>query len=116
MTKLQSTNYKLVVAALIALMFPLIFSQAVSAQTAPAINPPTVPNNLNAPTGEWPFLKVLAKGVQIYTCTASTTNPGGFEWVFKAPQADLFDEHGGTVGKHYAGPTWEAADGSKVVG
>ncbi len=23
---------------------------------------------------------------------------------------------GSTIGKHYAGPTWEAADGSKVVG
>lgn len=116
MKTLQSASYKLVTSTLIALVFTLIYAQAVSAQTASAINPPTVPNNLKAPSGERPFLKALAKGVQIYTCSASTTNSGGFEWVFKAPQADLFNEQGGTIGKHYAGPTWEAADGSKVVG
>jgi hypothetical protein len=41
---------------------------------------------------------------------------GRYEWTLKAPEADLFDETGRKVGKHYAGPTWEALDGSKVVG
>jgi hypothetical protein len=28
----------------------------------------------------------------------------------------LFDESGAKIGRHYAGPTWESADGSRVVG
>ena len=28
----------------------------------------------------------------------------------------MLDNQGNKVGKHYAGPTWEANDGSKVVG
>ena len=43
-------------------------------------------------------------------------DPVRFEWVFKAPEADLFDNDGRKIGKHYDGPTWEADDGSKVVG
>jgi Protein of unknown function (DUF3455) len=39
-----------------------------------------------------------------------------FKWVFKAPEADLFDASNKKVGKHYAGPVWESKDGSKVVG
>ena len=38
------------------------------------------------------------------------------EWVFVAPEATLKDSAGMPVGRHYAGPTWEANDGSKVVG
>jgi hypothetical protein len=36
--------------------------------------------------------------------------------VFVAPQADLFDGAGVPAGKHYGGPHWEAADGSRIVG
>ena len=57
-----------------------------------------------------------AKGVQIYECQAKKDDPAKFEWAFKGPEADLFDRNGKKVGKHYAGPTWEANDGSKVVG
>ena len=32
------------------------------------------------------------------------------------PKAVLSDAHGAIIGRHYEGPTWEAADGSKVVG
>jgi hypothetical protein len=52
---------------------------------------------------------VPAKGVQIYECRDS-------QWTFVAPAADLFDTHGKKIGRHYAGPEWEAADGSRVVG
>ena len=37
-------------------------------------------------------------------------------WAFVAPEADLFDAQGRKIGTHYAGPHWEAADGSKIVG
>ena len=40
----------------------------------------------------------------------------GYEWVFVAPEAELFDRQGRRFGEHGAGPYWQAADGSKVVG
>jgi Protein of unknown function (DUF3455) len=54
-----------------------------------------------------------AKGVQIYVCRVKgATN----EWALKAPEAKLVDAEGRLFAKHYAGPSWEAPDGSKAVG
>ena len=53
-----------------------------------------------------------ATGAQIYVCTAQGS---AIQPVFKAPEAQLM-ENDKPVAKHYAGPTWEATDGSKVVG
>jgi Protein of unknown function (DUF3455) len=62
------------------------------------------------------LLKAVGQGVQIYTCGAKAGDPNQFEWVFKAPEAGLTGDKGEKIGKHYAGPTWEANDSSKVVG
>lgn len=59
---------------------------------------------------------IAARGAQVYECRADAVSPGGAKWVFVAPEATLFDRSGATVGVHYAGPHWEAVDGSKVVG
>ena len=67
-----------------------------------------VPANLQ-PANESLAQVVPAKGVQIYECRDA-------KWVFVAPEADLFDRYGRKIGTHYAGPVWEAADGSKVLG
>ena len=78
--------------------------------------PPTVviPGNLSAPATDSLVRTLWGEGVQIYECRAKD---GGFpEWVFVAPDAKLVDANGVLVGHHYAGPTWEAGDGSKVVG
>jgi hypothetical protein len=68
-----------------------------------------VPQALRPPADEVLKLKLLGSGVQIYQCQDGA-------WKFQAPDAKLTDESGHVVGKHYAGPTWEATDGSKVVG
>ena len=57
--------------------------------------------------------KYAAKGVQIYVCRVKEA---ANEWAFKAPEATLVDAEGRPFAKHYAGPTWEAPDGSKAVG
>ncbi|MEP6656547.1 MAG: DUF3455 domain-containing protein [Betaproteobacteria bacterium] len=62
------------------------------------------------------LLETRATGVQIYDCKPGKDDPARFEWVFRAPEADLFDAAGRKIGKHYAGPTWEGNDGSKAVG
>jgi len=74
---------------------------------------PSVAPQLAVPHGQVLRLKALATGVQNYACSEGRT---GLEWTFKGPQAELTDEAGRAIGKHYAGPTWEASDGSKVVG
>ena len=73
-----------------------------------------VPSNL-VPTGERAVERFGARGVQIYECR-NKVGGTGTEWVFVAPEADLFDTQGAPAGKHYAGPHWEAADGSRIVG
>jgi hypothetical protein len=77
---------------------------------------PVVPENLKVPATQTLAVVAQANGVQIYECNASKTDPTRFEWALKAPEAELFDSAGKKIGKHYAGPTWESDDGSKVVG
>jgi hypothetical protein len=66
------------------------------------------------PAGLSVYLEVPATGVQIYIC--GKNDAGAFAWSFKAPEATLFDTAKTQIGKHYAGPTWEALAGGKVVG
>ncbi len=75
-----------------------------------------VPDSLRPPVGQVLALAVRGSGVQIYECKAAKEDPSQFAWTLKAPEADLKDLSGKPVGKHYAGPTWEAHDGSKVIG
>ena len=84
--------------------------------TSPSLTLPAVPDNLRAPAGQRITLEAQATGVQIYECNVSKSDPARFEWIFKSPQAVLYDGAGKEIGKHYAGPTWELNDGSKAVG
>lgn len=72
-----------------------------------------VPEALRAPVEEQLMLQVHAKGHQIYFCKVDGPQP---LWTLKAPDAQLFDKDGKAFGKHFAGPSWEASDGSRVVG
>ena len=103
--------------------------------------PTNVPDPLKVPVAsDVVVLKAHGVGVQIYTCTDTSMGAGGaggaggggsagagggsagagggtpYQWVFKAPKADLFDDAMVKLGIHYAGPTWESTDGSTVVG
>ena len=75
-----------------------------------------VPATLAPPQGQ--ALKITAHGigVQIYECRASQSDPDHYAWTLTGPEAQLHHDEGKVLGKHYAGPTWEANDGSKVVG
>lgn len=75
-----------------------------------------VPTSLTPPADQVLAFELQATGVQIYEWRATKADAARFEWSLKAPQADLFDAAGQRVGTHYSGPTWEALDGSKVVG
>ncbi len=75
-----------------------------------------VPDALKVPANQIVSLEARAVGVQIYECKAAKDDPLRYEWAFKAPEAELFNGAGTRIGKHYAGPTWESNDGSRVVG
>jgi hypothetical protein len=97
----------------------LLASSALLSQVAVSqdtLTKPDVPTVLATPATQNLKLIAYAKGVQIYTCTPNKTDPTKFDWLFKAPEADLFTAQGAPIGKHYAGPSWESNDGSKVVG
>lgn len=79
----------------------------------PAVSAQQVPQQLQAPAAERVLLEVHAKGDQIYSCKADGRQ--GI-WTLKAPDAKLFDKDGMPFGKHFAGPSWEANDGSRVTG
>ena len=74
--------------------------------------PQDIPDLLKVPDGNVLLLRAYGRGVQIYACPVSdTTKP--------TPHAVLLignGDEGDLVAIHYKGPTWEAMDGSKVVG
>jgi hypothetical protein len=66
-----------------------------------------------AAAGESLVTTAHAVGNQIYECEFDAV--GNLVWQFREPIAVLFAS-GKTVGRHYAGPTWELIDGSVVSG
>lgn len=73
--------------------------------------PSPVCDEVNVQAGHRVSSHVYALGVQTYRWS-------GTNWAFIAPEATLFADpcYSREVGIHYAGPTWEANDGSKVLG
>ena len=90
-------------AAPLAMAALLLLARAAAAQSLPAAI---------AVPGATPVATFHATGAQVYEC-----KPGGDDklaWTFREPIATLILD-GKTVGRHYAGPTWEHVDGSAVV-
>ena len=71
-----------------------------------------IPDAVAAPN-EAVVATVHAEGAQIYDCKAGAD--GKLVWQFREPIATLLVD-GKTVGRHFAGPSWELADGSAVTG
>jgi hypothetical protein len=84
---------------------------AATAHAAPA--EPIVPTTIAVPAGNKLFLVGHASGVQIYKCNAAADGP---RWSFAGPRADLYGDNGRLIATHFAGPTWQAVDGSRAVG
>jgi hypothetical protein len=79
----------------------------------PLMTPSADPSSVAPPENAQLLLRTAADGVQIYTCQSVDNK---VQWLFKAPEAALFDETGRQMGKHFAGPSWESFDGSLVTG
>ena len=85
----------------------IIFLPMLAAIVCVAQKPVTL--SVEPPAGAVLLLSAKGDGSQVYTCTDG-------HWVLKAPDARLLDEHGQTIGTHFAGPTWRLTDGSEVKG
>jgi hypothetical protein len=81
-------------------------SMRVIAPAAAAEVPETI-----AARGETLIATAHATGAQVYEC--KTNSDGKLAWQFREPIATLMID-GKTVGRHFAGPVWEMADGSAV--
>ena len=102
---------RLLVAGLTAVAAALPLAQAAQAGTAEP--PDGLPTKIQVEDGHKVFSVQHATGVQIYRCNATAT---GYSWGLVAPRANLFDDKGKLTMTHFAGPTWQAQDGSQVKG
>jgi hypothetical protein len=99
-----------------AALFTLLIAAMAGMGSAAAVETDAAPQALEAPSDQVLAVAARGVGVQIYECVAAKDDPSHFSWTLKAPEAVLQLASGATLGKHYGGPTWEAADGSKVIG
>ncbi|MHA4739007.1 DUF3455 domain-containing protein [Dyadobacter sp. MSC1_007] len=71
----------------------------------------TMPEAFSLPPNQKGYERVAtyyAVGVQKYKAQVKAgTNSVQYEWVFVAPEADLYDASNAKIGTHYAGPTWK---------
>jgi len=81
-----------------------------------AQSPTGLPESLIPPGAQRLVLQAHAVGHQIYTCQPSSGAASRFEWVLSGPDAVLTDDAGKQIGRHFAGPIWQASDGSQVKG
>jgi hypothetical protein len=84
-----------------------------AAGQALAVPAQPVPAEVAVPAGHKLYLTGHAVGVQIYQCAPAEA---GYAWSFVAPRANLYTPVGKLLTTHFAGPTWQAKDGSFVVG
>jgi hypothetical protein len=108
-SSMKRLNLRVGVAVAAVAAIALALAQAAIA----APSPPSVPTGIGVPAGNKVFLVGHAVGVQIYRCDVTAT---GYGWTLVAPRADLYNDHGKLIATHFAGPTWQANDGSYVKG
>jgi hypothetical protein len=89
-------------------------SQAVTGVAQELSCPTSTPAALAVPAGNRLAFSLRARGTQNYVCKQAAD--GSYAWTFVEPDAQLYGAFGQVAGHHYAGPTWEANDGSTVVG
>lgn len=71
----------------------------------------------NLPNGNTRVATFYANGVQKYKAQeVAGSNPVTYQWVFVAPQADLYDIHNNKVGTHSAGPDWQLSAADSMFG
>jgi Protein of unknown function (DUF3455) len=70
-------------------------------------------SRIKTPDTVEPVLRLQARGVQVFRCEP---RGGGYSWIFRLPEADLFDANGKAVVRHGANFSFEHVDGSRLLG
>ena len=104
-------------------MRTLLMIAAAASLVACAANPmmtkidnASLPEAVRVPAGHKVMMATTGVGKITYECREKAGVAGQHEWAFVGPVATLYGGDRKVVGKYYAGPTWEAADGSRVTG
>jgi Protein of unknown function (DUF3455) len=69
----------------------------------------TARESIDVPPHSRLLLRAVGSGDQVYGCISG-------RWALKAPDAELLNQEGSVIGRHFAGPTWQLNDGSWVKG
>ena len=103
--------------------FPLATAAVATLLSACAMSPSmtkvdnaALPEAVRVPAGQTMKMMTSGVGQLTYECREKAAAPGQYEWAFVGPVATLYAADKRPVGKYYAGPTWEASDGSKITG
>lgn len=79
--------------------------------------PATVALPATTPGGTSRVATYYATGVQKYKAQEKPgSSPVTYEWVFVAPEADLYDAKNAKMGTHGAGPFWQLSTGDFIQG
>lgn len=92
----------------------ILLSFAALPALAAVTEPSGLSDKLRPSANEQAAFVLNAQGVQIYACKPSVKDPNVYAWTFVAPEATLM-EGGATVGRHFAGPTWESSSDRSSV-
>jgi hypothetical protein len=69
----------------------------------------TAKESIDVPSDSRLLFQAVGKGDQVYGCVNG-------RWALEAPDAELLNQGGSVIGRHFAGPTWQLNDGSWVKG
>ena len=87
------------------------------AESEKLIIPAAIDLPANLPNGNTRIATFFAEGVQKYKAQIKAgSNPVTYEWVFVAPEANLYDASNAKVGTHSAGPTWQLSVMDSIYG
>lgn len=98
------------------LLLPVALAACAAAPMMSRVDNMALPEAVRVPAGATQKMWTVGVGEITYECREKKDMAGQFEWAFVGPMASLKNKAGEVVGKYYAGPTWEANDGSKVSG
>ena len=117
----MNTTRTLIAAAAVAALAacsstPMSSSSAPMAAPMMMVDNATLPEPVRVPAGQKVRMTATGVGDLTYECREKKDMAGQYEWAFVGPVANLMSSDRKMVGKYYAGPTWESADGSKITG
>ena len=86
-------------------------------QSEKIIIPQAIQLPQNLPNGNSRVATFYAIGVQKYKAQQIPgSNPVAYQWIFVAPEADLYDSTNTKVGTHSSGPTWQLSPADSMFG